>query len=74
MPRPKNREGGGVAIIFKSTISVKVLDSTDIPEKGIPGLEYMECEIKIKKKKHTSCNHVQTNTIQQKWRYHKIFS
>ena len=49
VPRPNSRKGGGVAIIFKSTISVKVLDSTDIPEKGIPGLEFMECKIKIKK-------------------------
>ena len=50
VPRPENREGGGVAIIFKSTISIKVLDSTDLPEKGIPGIEFMECEIKIRKK------------------------
>ena len=50
VPHLKNREGGGVAIIFKSTISVKVLDSTDIAKKGIPGPECMECDIKIKKK------------------------
>lgn len=45
VPRQSNRHGGGVAVIYKERLSLKVLDSTK--NQNITQFEFMECNLNI---------------------------
>ena len=49
IPHPGSRIGEGVALIYKSMISVKILQSTKEPVSGSPVFEYIDCDVKIGK-------------------------
>jgi len=46
VPRPSGRRGGGVALIHKTSIEIKVLTSTK--DKQFTTFEHMDCSVKIK--------------------------